>query len=281
MAKIRKKNNNPQDNDFDYKKIFNEIKNFKFLIIFFTILGFFLSIIYSERISKPQKVEFQIIPPLKSNYIVFKDPDELKKNLSDIIVDRIINREWKFLDKYSKKYQKKFDNIKIEFKPNKLGKLKFISRFNTDDKNYDKINSEKLLFEFVNLAINVSKEDFKYENIIYYKNKILMHEEALEIAIKSEIQKPIVLKGYLMTGTVVTSNSPDYYKGYDVLRVEIKHLEKRLNVISNFNFPIRILIGSGSMQTNNDSLTLILGGGLLGFFISLLLLSLINMKNRY
>ena len=279
MAKIKKKNNNPQDNDLDYKKVFNEIKNFKFLIIFFTIMGIFLSSIFSERTDKTQIVEFQIIPPLVSNYVIFKDPYKLREKFRDMIEDRVINREWKFLDKYSKKYQKKFDDIKIELKPNKLKKLEFISKFNTNNKNSDKINYDKLLFEFVNLAINVSKEDFAYENIIYYNNKILLHEEALEIAIKSEIQKPIVLKGYLMTGTPVTANSPDYYKGYDVLRVEIKHLEKRLNVFSNFNIPTRIQISSA--QTNNDSLTFILGGGLLGFFISLLLLSLIGIKNRY
>ena len=82
MAKMKKiKKTNPQDINFDIKQIFNELKNFKYLIIFITIFGIILSSIFLNKSNKTQIVEFQLFTPSVSNYLIFEDPTLLDKKL--------------------------------------------------------------------------------------------------------------------------------------------------------------------------------------------------------
>jgi len=277
-TKIKK--TNLQEIDLDLKNFINVIKKFKLLIIFLTSVGIIISSVYNEKRQNIKSIKFELFTPSVEEFIIFNNPRKLQKEFSKSIVNNIINRDWKFNDKYSKKYEKLFDNFEIKFIQNRAEYLKFNSKFFPNDKssNSQDVN-KKLLLNYLNVVFDMTKEQFKKKYQVDYKNRILLLQESLEIANASRIANP---PDSGVTSFTQLSDLPDYYKGYNVLKMEIKHLRKRLNVMSNFEFPIRL-----KFEPLNHNLgdfkkpTYVIGGGLLGFFTALLLLSLISIKNRY
>ena len=118
-SKITK--NNLLDIDVGLKNFINVIKKFKLFIIFLTSLGIIISSVYDETRSNIQSFKFELFTPSVEEFIIFNNPSTLANKFSKNIVNNIIHRDWKFNDKYSKKYEKLFDNFEIKFIQNREG----------------------------------------------------------------------------------------------------------------------------------------------------------------
>jgi len=283
----------------DLNDIFNFVHNFYKEIIFILIISFISGISfhsYKLRHSIIEvKSEIEIRQPSTDMFGVYNRVLELKLekkielNNNQLLDDynRVFYQNllstsnlYSFLeqsddlDSFKKSLGKSSNIFSDYFDNNKFGRTQV----------KDKIISNKIFFvyphnfngrDFFNKYVlfnkNKTVREFKNKLATLLKDKILIYEEALEIANKINLLDPI-LKSYSQY-----NNEPEalFYKGVNVLRLEIVNNEKLLKKLENDKFEYNPILEKSSapiyLNSSYNKFNFFIGL-LFGFLLSFLII---------
>ena len=284
----------------DVNDIFNFVYNFYKEIIFILIISFISGIsFYSYKLRHSiieVKSEIEIRHPSADIFQAYNSIVELKlekkielnnvkllDEYNKIFYQNLLSKDNLFsfleqsddLDSFKKSLGKSSNIYSQYFNNNKFGatqvkdKIILNKIFLVYPHNF---NGRDFLEKYV--LFNETVREFKNKLTSAIKNNILIYEEALEIANKINLLDPI-LKSYSQYNIVVNEPETLFYKGANVLRIEIINKEKLLKKLENDKFEYNPILEKSSvpiyLNSSYNKFNFFIGL-LFGFLLSFLII---------
>jgi len=261
---MKKVNTYLADNEIDLRDFIKNLWKEKILILSISIVCGLFGYFYALSIPQQFKSEIIIKNPPEQIFELYKyynpnnpnnpnnsnNPSNIKTNISDQF-NIVFEQNFLSLDNLERflEESKDFDNFKRyltsrnisakDYIANNFDKAKSVTKETIPNKYF--LNHTKELDGAT--FLNKYAEFTRKKTIVEFKNILKLslqniynnHQEALEVAIKVQLEIPFI-KNTLNFGQVVTEPEALFYKGTKVLTSNINHIAQRLTKLENDQF---------------------------------------------
>jgi LPS O-antigen subunit length determinant protein (WzzB/FepE family) len=299
---MNKSHHYQEKDEIDLSSLIRRLWKEKFLILIFSIACMLLFYLYTLTLAKEFKTEITIQDPA---YEVLKKYDKFisyKKNINTIEADKIkieVNVVTKFIDDFNLnllsldnlenfvQQSKGLDDFKVFLKKRNISVQKYFDGYRfgeLKEKNKTIFNRYFIIFPkelegtiFLNNYVEFTKNKTKGEFINKIRIAIYLHlteyEENLQIAKQIGIENPVIKLSESSANNIFLDTKSSYFEGTKVLSQKIIFIKQLLSDLERNQFDYNPILNKASVISKVkpfDQLLYILGGFVLGFFLSLI-----------